>query len=100
MGQAGPGSLRLRCPGMEGSPGFLARAGRAGVARGRALVLTLGLLGALLLVIAEFSTVASVQIPGRTHNTIWSKVAEDGDETAGRIVEFVRSTTARTASSR
>jgi acetyl esterase/lipase len=29
-------------------------------------------------------------IPGRTHNTIWSKVAEDGDETASRIIDFVR----------
>jgi acetyl esterase/lipase len=29
-------------------------------------------------------------MPGRTHNTIWSKVAEDGDETAARIIDFVR----------
>jgi acetyl esterase/lipase len=34
--------------------------------------------------------VSIVMIAGRTHNTIWSKVAEDGDETAGRIIDFVR----------
>jgi hypothetical protein len=32
-------------------------------------------------------------ISGRTHNTIWSKGAEDGDETAGRIIDFVRAHT-------
>jgi acetyl esterase/lipase len=37
-----------------------------------------------------------VQIAARTHNTIWSKVAEPNDETAGRIIQFVRAnTTAR-----
>ena len=55
----------------------MARAGRAGVARGRGLVLTLGLLGALLLVIAEFSTVASVEIPGRTCREIADVSAVD-----------------------
>jgi acetyl esterase/lipase len=33
-----------------------------------------------------------VQIAKRTHNTIWSQIAEEGDEAAGRIIEFVRST--------
>ena len=32
------------------------------------------------------------QIAGRTHTTIWSKMANDGDETAARIIQFVRST--------
>jgi acetyl esterase/lipase len=34
------------------------------------------------------------QIAGRTHNSIWSKVAEPNDEVAERIVAFVRSRTA------
>ena len=34
--------------------------------------------------------VAVAMISGRTHNTIWSKMAEDGDETAARIIDFVR----------
>jgi acetyl esterase/lipase len=34
------------------------------------------------------------QIAGRTHTTIWSKMANDGDETAARIIQFVRSTIA------
>ena len=37
--------------------------------------------------------VSIAMIPGRTHNTIWSKVADDGDETAGRIIDFVRAHT-------
>jgi len=37
--------------------------------------------------------VSLVVIPGRTHGTIWSKVAEDGDETAARIIDFVRAHT-------
>ena len=37
--------------------------------------------------------VTITMISGRTHNTIWSKVAEDGDETAGRIIDFVRAHT-------
>jgi len=32
-------------------------------------------------------------INGRTHNTIWSKVAEPNDEAAGRIIQFVQSNT-------
>ena len=32
------------------------------------------------------------QIAGRTHNTIWSKVAEPNDEAADRIIQFVRAT--------
>jgi acetyl esterase/lipase len=39
-------------------------------------------------------------IAGRTHNTIWSKVAEDGDETAARIIDFVRAHTNRQRSKR
>ena len=35
-------------------------------------------------------------IGGRTHNRIWSKVAEPNDEAADRIIQFVRAnTTAR-----
>jgi acetyl esterase/lipase len=41
-----------------------------------------------------------VQIAGRTHNSIWSRVAEDGDETADRIIKFVRGTTALPRSNR
>jgi acetyl esterase/lipase len=33
------------------------------------------------------------QIASRSHNTIWSKVAEPNDETAGRIIQFVRANT-------
>jgi acetyl esterase/lipase len=40
------------------------------------------------------------QIAGRTHNTIWSKVAEESDETADRIIKFVRGTTALPTSNR
>ncbi len=42
---------------------------------------------------AGVKDVAIAQLNGRTHNTIWSKVAEDGDETATRIIEFVRAHT-------
>ena len=36
------------------------------------------------------------EIPDRTHETIWSKLAEPNDETAERIIQFVRAhTTAR-----
>ena len=34
------------------------------------------------------------QIAGRTHGTIWSKMADAGDEAAGRIIQFVRQTIA------
>src|SRR2546428_8080620 len=39
------------------------------------------------------------QIAGRTHSTIWSKIASDGDAVAARIIEFVRSTIAPRSSS-
>jgi acetyl esterase/lipase len=39
---------------------------------------------------AGVKDVAIAKINGRTHNTIWSQVAEDGDETAARIIDFVR----------
>jgi hypothetical protein len=31
-------------------------------------------------------------IKERTHNTIWSHIAEGGDEAAERIIQFVRAT--------
>jgi acetyl esterase/lipase len=34
------------------------------------------------------------QIAGRTHRTIWSKMADAGDEAADRIIQFVRQTIA------
>jgi len=37
--------------------------------------------------------VAIAMIGGRTHRTIWNKMADDGDETATRIIEFVRTHT-------
>jgi hypothetical protein len=33
-----------------------------------------------------------VQIMGRTHATIWSRLNDDGDEVSERIVQFVRKT--------
>jgi acetyl esterase/lipase len=39
------------------------------------------------------------KIAGRTHLTIWSKIADDGDAVAARIIEFVRSTIAPRSSS-
>jgi len=36
------------------------------------------------------SRVEIVQIEGRTHNTIWSRLNEDSDEVSDRIVQFVR----------
>lgn len=42
---------------------------------------------------ARARDVSIAMIAGRTHNTIWSKVAEDGDETAARIIDFVRAHT-------
>jgi len=45
---------------------------------------------------AGSKTVEIAQIAARTHNTIWSKVAEPNDETAEKIIQFVRAnTTAR-----
>ena len=32
------------------------------------------------------------QIAGRSHNTIWSRLNEEGDEVGDRIVQFVRKT--------
>ena len=34
-----------------------------------------------------------VEIKGRTHNTIWSRLNEEGDEVSDRIVQFVRKMT-------
>lgn len=45
-------------------------------------------------------TVTIAMIHNRTHNTIWSKVKEDGDETAERIIQFVRATTGAKESTR
>jgi acetyl esterase/lipase len=42
---------------------------------------------------AGSTRVEITQIPGRTHNTIWSSIAADDDEAARRIIEFVRATT-------
>jgi acetyl esterase/lipase len=39
---------------------------------------------------AGVKDLAIAQINGRTHNTIWSTLAEDGDETGSRIIDFVR----------
>jgi acetyl esterase/lipase len=39
--------------------------------------------------------VTITMIAGRTHNTIWSKVAEAGDETATHIIDFVRAHSTR-----
>jgi acetyl esterase/lipase len=45
---------------------------------------------------AGSKTVEIAQIAARTHNTIWSKVSEPNDETAEKIIQFVRTnTTAR-----
>lgn len=51
---------------MEGSPTIRVRGGGAAGGRILSAVLVLGLLGAVLLVVAELSTVASVEISGRT----------------------------------
>jgi len=34
-------------------------------------------------------SVELVEIANRNHATIWSRVSEEGDETAARIIEFV-----------
>jgi acetyl esterase/lipase len=39
------------------------------------------------------SRVEIAEIKGRTHNTIWSRLNEDGDEVSDRIVQFVRKLT-------
>jgi acetyl esterase/lipase len=39
------------------------------------------------------SNVTIAMIKDRTHNTIWSRVAQDGDEAAERMIQFVRTTT-------
>jgi hypothetical protein len=62
---------------MEGSPGSGARARSAGASRGPSVVLLLGLLGAVLLAAAEFATIASVEIPGRTCREIADVAAVD-----------------------
>jgi len=51
---------------MERSRTIRARGGPAAAGRRQSVVVALGLLGALLLVGAELSTIASVEIPGRT----------------------------------
>jgi hypothetical protein len=51
---------------MEGSASSGARLGRAAVGGRLSVVLALGVLGAVLLVDAELSTIAAVEIPGRT----------------------------------
>jgi acetyl esterase/lipase len=38
------------------------------------------------------ANVTIAMIKERTHNTIWSHIAEDGDEAAERIIQFVRAT--------
>ena len=40
---------------------------------------------------AGASKVAIVMLPGRTHNSIWSRIADPDDEAATRIVRFVTS---------
>lgn len=44
--------------------------------------------------------VTIAMINGRTHSTIWGRIASDGDEAADRIIQFVRATTASRASTR
>ncbi|MBI3403252.1 MAG: alpha/beta hydrolase [Acidobacteria bacterium] len=46
------------------------------------------------------ANVTIAMINGRTHNTIWSHIAQDGDETAERIIQFVRATIDSRATSR
>ena len=43
------------------------------------------------------NSVAIVQIPGRTHNSIWSQLNKDGDEVSSRIVAFVRERAAKSS---
>lgn len=38
------------------------------------------------------SNVTIAMVKDRTHNTIWSHIAADGDEAADRIVQFIRAT--------
>jgi acetyl esterase/lipase len=46
------------------------------------------------------SSVTIAMIKDRTHNTIWSRIATDGDEVADRIIQFIRATTASRESTR
>jgi acetyl esterase/lipase len=46
------------------------------------------------------ANVTIAMINGRTHNTIWSRIASDGDEAADRIIQFIRATTASRESTR
>jgi hypothetical protein len=62
---------------MESSSGFWGRADLARLGGRSSVVLALGLLGAVLLILAEFSTVASVEIPGRTCREIADVAAVD-----------------------
>ena len=45
------------------------------------------------------TNVTIAMIKDRTHNSIWSKVKEEGDEVAGKIIDFVRATAAPRGSS-
>ena len=42
------------------------------------------------------SRVDLVQIPNRTHMSIWEKIGQDGDPTAERVIAFIRTTVAQT----
>ncbi len=46
------------------------------------------------------ANVTIAMIKDRTHNTIWSHIAADGDEAADRIIQFIRATTASRESTR
>jgi len=46
------------------------------------------------------ANVTVAMVKDRTHNTIWSHIAADGDEAADRIIQFIRATTASRESTR
>ena len=94
--KSGAGTVTL-----AGPNGFTAATINGGTIAGGTLTLSAG---ATALTSSATSAVNSnvtiTMIKDRTHNTIWSHIAADADETADRIIQFVRATTASRQSTR